>query len=122
MDMITFYEDANRMSRESMDNALKALSAATRGFQQIAAETTDYTKRSYEQSAQMFEELSKAKSLDKALEIQNDYARTAYQNWVSQATRMGELYADLAKESYKPFENGTIAAANTGTQAAKKAA
>ncbi len=44
------------------------------------------------------------KSLEKAIEIQTDYAKSAYEGFVSQATKMGELYADLAKEAYKPFE------------------
>ena len=43
--------------------------------------------------------------LEKAIEIQTAYAKTAYEGFVAQATKMGELYADLAKESYKPFEN-----------------
>jgi hypothetical protein len=46
-----------------------------------------------------------AKSIDKALEIQTDYAKTAYEGFVAQATKIGELYADFAKETYKPFES-----------------
>jgi hypothetical protein len=50
------------------------------------------------------EKLFGAKSLDKAIEIQADYAKTAYEGFVAEATKIGELYVDLAKESYKPFE------------------
>ena len=50
------------------------------------------------------EKLFGAKSLDKAIEIQTDYAKTAYEGFVAQATKIGELYSDLAKEAYKPFE------------------
>ena len=52
----------------------------------------------------MLEKLFGAKSLDKAIEIQTDYAKTAYEGFVAQATKIGELYADLAKETYKPYE------------------
>ncbi len=38
------------------------------------------------------------------MEIQADYAKTAYEGFVAQATKISELYADLAKETYKPFE------------------
>ena len=38
-------------------------------------------------------------------EIQADYAKTAYEGFVAQATKIGELYVDLAKETYKPFES-----------------
>ena len=98
------YEDASKMTKEAMDNALRSMSAMTKGFQQIATETSEFTKRSYEQQTAMVEQLMQARTLDKSLELQSEYARTAYQNWVGQATRMGELYADIAKEAYKPFE------------------
>ncbi len=44
------------------------------------------------------------KSLDKAIEVQTEYAKSAYEGFVAEATKLGELYADLAKEAYKPFE------------------
>ena len=41
----------------------------------------------------------------KAIEIQTGLSpRTAYEGFVAEATKIGELYADLAKEAYKPFE------------------
>ena len=44
------------------------------------------------------------KSLEKAIELQTEYAKTSYEGFVAKATKIGELYSDLAKESYKPFE------------------
>ena len=36
--------------------------------------------------------------------MQSDYAKSAYETFVAEATKLSELYADLAKEAYKPFE------------------
>ena len=44
------------------------------------------------------------------MEVQTEYAKSAYEGLVAQATKMGELYTDLAKEAYKPFE-GMVPAA-----------
>ena len=38
------------------------------------------------------------------MQLQMDFARQAYESFIGQASRMGELYADMAKEVYKPFE------------------
>jgi hypothetical protein len=38
------------------------------------------------------------------MELQADYMKTAYESFVAQSTKMSELYADLAKEAYKPYE------------------
>jgi phasin family protein len=92
------------MSKEAMDSMLTTVSSMTKGFQQIAAEATEYSKKSYEDGTAVVEKLASAKSLDKAIEIQTDYAKNAYETFVAQATKMSELYADMAKEAYKPFE------------------
>ncbi len=48
------------------------------------------------------------KTLDKAVEIQTDFAKTAYEGYVAHATKVGELVTELTKEAFKPFE-GAIA-------------
>jgi hypothetical protein len=37
--------------------------------------------------------------------VQTEFAKTAYEGFVAKANKIGELYADLAKEAYKPFES-----------------
>jgi hypothetical protein len=101
---MNFFDDSSRFGKEAVDGAMKSVSAVTKGFQQIAVEAGDYTKRSYEQSTQHFEKLAQVRTLDKVIELQSDYARTAYEGWLSQATRMGEIFSDIARESYKPVE------------------
>jgi hypothetical protein len=43
------------------------------------------------------------KSLDKAIEVQTEFARTAYETFVTESQKIGVLYSDLAKQSCKPF-------------------
>ena len=44
------------------------------------------------------------KSLEKAFEVQTDFAKASYEAFVAQANKVGAIYADIAKEAYKPFE------------------
>lgn len=117
---MNIYEDATKLSQQTMDNTLKSVSVMTKGLQQIATETSEYAKRAYEQQSSMFEKLASAKTLDKSIEVQTAYAKSAYQEWVSQATRMGEIYTDLAKEAYKPFEGTMAIAGAMGEKVAKE--
>jgi hypothetical protein len=103
--MIKNFEDMQKMSKDSMDATMKSVGMFSKATQAIAAEFADYSKKSFEDSTKVMEKLLGVKSLDKAIEIQTDYAKTAYEGFVAQATKMGELYADLAKETYKPFES-----------------
>jgi hypothetical protein len=75
-----------------------------RGWQAIAAEMGEYTKRSFEEGTQAFEKLANAKSLEQALEIQAGFAKRAYDGYMHQMSKIGGLYAELAKEAYKPVE------------------
>jgi hypothetical protein len=43
------------------------------------------------------------KSFDKAIEIQTEFAKTAYATFVTESQKIAALYGDLAKQSYKPF-------------------
>ena len=108
--MMKAFEDLSKSNKDLMDSALKSYAAVTKGMQSIATEATDYSKASYEAGASAFEKLAATKSVEKAMEVQTEYVKTAYEGMVAQATKMGELYTDLAKEAYKPFESMVPAA------------
>jgi hypothetical protein len=103
--MIKNFDEMQKFSKENVDATMKSLGAFSKASQTIATEVADYSKKSFEDGTKVLEKLLGAKTLDKAIEIQTDYAKSAYESFVAQATKMGELYADLAKEAYKPYEN-----------------
>lgn len=103
--MTQTYEDFSKNGKEFVDNGLKSFASLSKGAQAIATEATDYTKKSFEAGAATFEKLLGVKSFEKAVEIQTDYAKQAYEGFVAEATKLGDLYAELAKEAYKPFES-----------------
>ncbi|MBN9271100.1 MAG: phasin family protein [Mesorhizobium sp.] len=103
--MTQTYEDFSKYGKEFADTGLKSFASISKGAQAIATEASDYTKKSFEAGAAAFEKLFAAKSFDKAVEIQTDYAKQSYEAFVAEATKIGDLYAELAKEAYKPFES-----------------
>jgi phasin family protein len=102
--MMNQFDDFQKLGKENMDAAMKAFGAISMGAQQIAVESADYAKKSFEQSTATLEKLVGAKTLDKAIEIQTDYVKSAYESMVAQSTKMGELYANLMKDAMKPVE------------------
>ncbi len=102
--MATQYENAQQYGKEHVETSLKAFGAFSKGLQSIAAELANYSKKSFEEGTATLEKLVAAKSLDKAIEIQTDYAKSAYENFVAESSKIGELYTDLAKEAFKPYE------------------
>jgi hypothetical protein len=109
--MLKNFEDVQKYGKDNMDATMKAWGHMSKSVQAIAAEAADYSKKSFEEGSATMEKLLGAKSIDKAMEIQTDFAKSAYERFVAQATKIGELYADLAKETYKPFEAYVVKAA-----------
>ncbi|MBV8851304.1 MAG: phasin family protein [Methylobacteriaceae bacterium] len=103
--MFTNFEELQKLSKEQMEAATAAAASVTKGFQTIAAETSEYSKRSLENGSAYLEKLLSARKIEDAVQIQQDFAKTSYEGFVAQATRMGELYATLAREAFRPIES-----------------
>ncbi len=103
--MTQTYEDFSKYGKEFADSGLKSFASLSKGAQALAVEAADYTKKSFEDGSAFFEKLVSAKSFDSAIEIQSDYLRQSYESFVAEATRIGDLYAELAKDAYQPFES-----------------
>jgi hypothetical protein len=94
-----------RTSTANVDTAMRSLEGPTKATLAIASQMADYSKRSFDQSIKTMENLLSAKSLDKAFDVQTEYARAVYEGYVSQATKLGQLCADLGKEAFKSYQN-----------------
>jgi hypothetical protein len=107
-------DDVQKLGKDNMDATLKSFGAVSKSVQAIAVEMADYSKKSFEQSTAAIEKLFTAKTIEKAIEVQSDFVKSSYEGFVAEATKLGELYADLAKESYKPFESYLTKASSPG--------
>ena len=98
-------DDMQRTNNVNVDAAMRSFEGPTKATLAIASEIADYTKRSFEDGTKTMENLLGAKSLDKAFEVQTEYAKAAYESYVSEVTKLGELYSDLAREAFKPYQS-----------------
>ena len=98
------FDDASKKSKEAMDGMLKSYSDVTKGFQTIATEAEGYSRKSFQDFTTFMEAFSGVRSAEAAFELQTTYMKSSYEGFVAQSTKMGEMYADLAKTAYKPYE------------------
>jgi hypothetical protein len=95
-------EELQKFNKDQIAAVTAATTTFTKGFQQIAGEATEFSKKHFETSSATVQKLLATKSLDDAIKIQTEYAKSAYEGFVAQATKIGALYTDLAKEAFKP--------------------
>jgi hypothetical protein len=74
------------------------------GLQSIALAYDDYTRKSWQASRFLVERLMTSRSFDEAIEIQGEFAKQAYANFVTQSQKICELYGELAKQVFRPFD------------------
>ncbi len=97
-------EDIQQYGKEQLETVVASATTLQNGLQAIASAYGDYTKKSFEDTRSFVERLSGVKSLDKAIEVQTEYAKSSYETFVSESQKIAGLYTDLAKQTYKPLE------------------
>ena len=109
-DVQRFSDEVQRAGKNGFDAAVSSFGEANKGFQAIAAEITAYSKRAFEDGTRAFEQLLGAKSFEQVIEIQSQYAKTAYESHIAELSKLGEMYAGLTRNAYKPVEQAAAKA------------
>jgi len=96
-----------KMGKDGLEAAALSYGEVNKGLQDIAAKFTDYSKKSFEDASRAFEQLMGAKSVQQAIEIQSQYAQKAYDTYITEASKLGEMYVAMARDSYRPIQQVT---------------
>lgn len=98
------FEDIQNFGKQGFEAWVASATAMTKGVQAVAQEVAEFSRKSLELNTQTFEKAVGARSVERVVEVQQGYAKEAYETAVAQANKLGELYAAAAKDAYKPFE------------------
>src|SRR4051812_29912476 len=85
--MIEQFQTMQKFSRMSVERVLTTQATASKAFAAIATETAAYAKKSVAEGKAALEQLSTVKALDKALEIQTGYLKSAHEGFVAQTRK-----------------------------------
>ena len=115
------FDDANLYGKDAVDALLKSYSTAARGFQAIATETAEYSKKAYEANVAHLEQLMSVRSVESAIELNTAFAKSAVEGYLAELNKLGEMYSDIARQAYAPAETAVTKAAETVKSNASKA-
>ena len=96
------FQDFQDFSKQQLEAMASASSTWTKGMQELAAESTDYTKKAFAAGTAALEQMFGAKSLEAAIQIQSDYAKQNYEGLVAQSSKVSELFSKVAADAMKP--------------------
>jgi hypothetical protein len=98
------FEEFQKFSKQQLDAVNAATATVAKGLQEIAAESSDYTKNAFAAGSAAMEKLLGSKSVESAIQIQTEYAKSAYEGFVAEASKINEICLKLATEAFKPVE------------------
>jgi len=100
-------------SPEPVSAAPSPAEPAPVSLQTIANAYRDYTRKSIEEFGSFVEQLSGVRSLDKAMTVQSEFVKRAYETSVAESQKICELHNRLAKQTLDPFKGLTGKAPTT---------
>jgi hypothetical protein len=93
-----------KAAESSFEAASRSFGEVNRGLQAIAAEMTDFSKRRFEDVLHAWEQLLRARSFGEVVDVQTRYAQGAYDAYMSEMSKVGEMYLGTARNVSKPIE------------------
>ena len=93
-----------KFGKNSMDMAMTTFGAWTKKAQAIATEFVDYSKRSLTTRPPPWKSLWARRAWKRQWRCRPNTSSPRTRSFVTESAKIGELYAELAQEAYKPFE------------------
>jgi hypothetical protein len=103
--MADLFDDFQKFGKEHLEAMTKSSSLLTKSWQTIAAESSDFSKKSLDNGAVYLEQLLGAKTIENSLQIQSEYAKTFFTGLLEYLKKTGEVYSNLFKQAFKPIES-----------------
>jgi phasin family protein len=98
------YEAFVTYGKDTTEAAMKSATTAGKGIESINTEIYSYSKQSIEDSVAATKAVLGSKSVHEAFEIQTDYAKSAFEAYVAELSKIGELATATSKDSFAPFK------------------
>ena len=103
--MTKSFEKFSGFGKENVEAYMQASTAFAKVFERINGEIFNFSKQQVEDGVAAFKAASGAKSVHEAWEVQSDFAKSALDAYVAQATKMNDLWMGAAKQAAEPFSS-----------------
>jgi len=105
-------EDATQFGQENVEALVASSKVVAKAAEEMNAEIVAFSKKSYEDSMAAAKEFTSVKSVSELVEKQTEYAKSSFEGFVAEATKLNEMYSEAAKNAFAPFNNRFSAAAD----------
>ncbi len=101
--------ELNTHSKKNLEAVVASVTAATKGAESLGASAIAYSKKSMSDQVAAAKTLASAKSVQEVVELQTSFAKSAFEAYIAEVTKMGETVAASMKESLSPLNERVTA-------------
>lgn len=87
----------------SVEALMASAGAFAKGFEKAAATQAGFVKEQFEEGVATAKAAAASKSVQEALELQNEYVRTMFERNLGQATKLADHWSAVAKDAADPL-------------------
>jgi phasin family protein len=109
---MTAFAEMNSVSKQAFDAWVESATVASRGVEAINGQVMAYAKKSMESGVAAAKSLSGAKSLKEIVDIQTAYAKSSFDSYVSEMTKLSDFAQTVTKDAIKPLNERATAVAS----------
>jgi phasin family protein len=91
-------------SKETAEAVVKSATVAGKSVESINNEIYSFSKQSIEDSVAATKAVMSSKSVHEAFEFQTDFAKSAFESYVSELSKISELATAATKDTFAPFK------------------
>ena len=96
-------DDAAKLGKEQVEAIVSAGNVAAKGFETINAEVLAFTKSQFEDQISATKAMMGVKTLQELIELQNGFAKSAFEAYTAHTTKLSEVATKAAQEAFAPI-------------------
>jgi len=110
--------ELNAEGKKNLEALVASATAAQKGAETLSAASLAYGKKSWEDGVAAAQSLTAARSVQELIELQTSWAKSAAETYLSEVTKMTDVFTASVKDSFKPI-NERVTASVEKFQAAR---
>ena len=91
-------------SKDTAEAVMKSATVAGKGAETINSEIYSFSKQSIEDTVAATKAVMGSKSVHEAFEFQTDFAKSAFESYIAELSKISELATAATKDSFAPFK------------------
>jgi phasin family protein len=98
------YDQFVAFSKDMAEAMIKSANAAGKGFETLNSEVFSYTRKSIEDGVVATKAIMASKSVDEAIQLQNEYSKSAFETYVDELAKFQDMALAMTKSAATPLQ------------------